>query len=274
MIHIHNLTKREVPNGSLLLWASDVHIPIHHDPAVRLMCEAAEWAGVTHNIAGGDVLDLHIFSKHKQDPERLRRHPDLLSEVEPGRWYLDWLATRPCHYIMGNHEDRLKRYLAEPEQAGLWGNDAVALATLAKFPKGIQVHPQGGEVRLGNLVMEHLDALLKNSTGGPNPAGRILTLAPDQSTLGGHVHRISQMRRTSFDKYGIKRTRAAWTMGHMSMEEHHHDYVSKNPNWQMGFGLIRVFWEGDSPRWNVYQVEVLFDRKNRPYFELFGKVFR
>lgn len=273
---IRHLTKSEVPDGSILLWISDVHVPIHHPIPLRLAMECAEKVGVTHVIAGGDILDLHCLSSHPKDPDRILAQGTILEEVEPGRWFLNWLTTRPSILIQGNHEGRLDRFIAEKCPA-LYGTAAGSLSTLARLPAGIEVLPWengGAEVRLGNLSLVHGDGEFKKSTGGQYPAHKLLTMIPDQSTICGHVHRITQARRTTTDEYGIKRTRAAFTMGHMSIEEKHYGYMSKHPNWQMGFGLIYVFWEGNRPRFEVDQVEILFDRRNRPYFSVGGYVFK
>lgn len=267
---IRKLSKKEVPDGSLLGWVSDVHIGIEHTPSLKLMCEAWEWAGVTHFVPGGDILDFHCFSNHEKDPDRTGT---MLQEMESGRWLLNYFNTRPAYYLLGNHEDRLRRWMIEDAMV-LYGNPALDIRSLARIPPNIEILPQGSELRLGNLVMAHGDAEFKKSTGGKYPAQKLLDMAPDQSTIVGHLHRINQARRTSADEYGVKRTRAAFCMGHMSVEAKHYSYVSKFPNWQLGFGLVHVWWEGDKPRWNVTQVEVMFDRKNRPIFNLFGRLFQ
>ena len=267
---LRKLTKHEVPDNSLLGWVSDVHIGIEHTPALRLMCEAWEWAGVTHCVPGGDILDMQCFSSHEKDPDAPGK---LLEEIKPGRWLLNYFATRPCYYILGNHEDRQRRWMVENAMA-LYNNPALDIRSTAQIPSGIEILPQGSDLRLGNLNMSHGDAEFKGSTGGKHPAAKLLEMAPDYSSMCGHVHRQAEARRSSIDEHGIKFTRAAWTMGHMSREEKHRNYVSKLISWQMGFGLIRVWWEGTKARFSVYQVEVMFDRKGRPYFELFGRVFQ
>lgn len=265
-------TQADAPDGTLAMWISDVHIPIQDDPALRLAVECAERMGVTRVVAGGDILDMNCLSKHAKESRRTVEHATVLEEVEPGRWFLDWLATKQTDFIIGNHEDRLKRFI--DENPAFHGSVASNFGAVVQLPSGINVLPQGGEVRLGNLSARHLDAEFKRSTGGKYPAQRLLDMLPDQSTIGGHLHRISQARRTTRDEDGIRRTRCAWVMGHMSIEEMHYGYVSTAPNWQTGFGLIRVFWEDGRPRWSVYPVEVLFDRYNRPYFEFGGHVYR
>jgi hypothetical protein len=269
---LRKLTKDDCPDGTVILWASDIHIPIHHDAACRLMVEVAQRAGVTRAVVGGDGLDMNCLSKHAKESARTVLHSTILEEVEPGRWLLDYFASLQTDYMLGNHEDRLKRFV--DENPAFHGSVASNFAKICELPAGLNIVPQGGEVRLGNLALVHGDAEFKNGTGGLHPAAKLLSMAPDQSTICGHLHRMAQACRTTRDEDGIPRTRRAWTMGHMSVEEMHYGYVSKNPNWQIGFALIRVFWEGDRPRWTVYPIEVLFDRYNRPFFEFEGHVYR
>lgn len=270
---IRKLTRAEVPDGSLLLWASDIHIGIEHTAALKLMVDAAEWAGVTHVVAGGDIVDLHCVSRHEKDPERILAAGTILEEIESGRWFIGWLETRPSYWILGNHEDRLRRFFIE-HGLSLIDDEVERFRHECRIPTGIEILPNGSDLRLGNLNMSHGDWEFVKSAGGKFPAQRLLDLVPDFSSICGHVHRESKAKRTSRDADGNKFSRGAWTMGHMSVEEKHHKYAGKYPNWQTGFGLIRVWYEGLNPRWQVYQVEVMFDRRGRPYFELFGRVFQ
>lgn len=269
---IKRLTRDECPDGTMILWASDVHIPIHHEQACRLMVEASERVGVTRVVAGGDILDFNCLSKHAKESRRTVEHSTVLEEVEPGRWLLNWFATKETDFILGNHEDRLKRFI--DENPAFHGSVMANFTQVVDLPRNINVLPQGGEVHLGNLTMTHGDAEFKNGTGGRYPAAKMLEMFPERSSICGHLHRMAIACRTTRDEDGIPRTRRAWTMGHMSVEEMHYGYVSKNPNWQVGFAFIRVFWEGDKPRWSVYPIEVLFDKRNRAYAEFQGHVYR
>ncbi len=267
------LTRVDTGSRATFGWVSDVHIGCEHTAALNLMCEAFEWAGVTHFVPGGDILDLHCLSTHPKDPDRILKSGTLDAEIASGRWLLDYFATRPAYYTLGNHEARWHRFVGE-NALPLFGNDAMSFQRVMRIPEGIEVLPPGSELRLGNLVLSHGDAEFKKSTGGKYPAQKLLDMAPDQSSIVGHLHRINQARRSTADEDGVKRTRAAWTMGHMSREEQHHDYVSRHINWQMGFGVIDVWWDGDRPRWDVTQVEVHLDRRRRPYFGLRGRLFQ
>lgn len=269
---IRKLTKKDCPEGSTILWLSDVHIGIQHDPACKLAVECAERVGVHRVAAVGDIYDLNCLSTHPKESKRVVEHSTILEEVESGRWLTNWLATRATDLVLGNHEDRLKRFV--DEHPVFHGSVVSNFASVVNLPASINVIEQGGEIRLGNLALFHGDAEFKRSTGGKYPAHRLLEMLPDQSSICGHVHRMSQACRTTKDEDGINRTRRAHTMGHMSWEHMHHGYAGKHPNWQMGFAIIRVYWEGDRPRWSVYPIEILFDRHNRPYFEFEGKVYR
>lgn len=267
---IRKLTHADCPDGSLILWASDIHIPIHNEPVLRLMVECAERAGVRRVVAGGDILDMNCLSKHAKESRRSVEHATILEEVEPGRWLLDWFATKETTLILGNHELRLERFV--DENPAFHGSVASNLKHVANLPGDIEVID--GEVRLGNLAMFHGHNEFKNGTGGRYPAQKILDMFPDQSSIHGHLHRKATAYRTTRDEDGVHRTRRAWSMGHLSLEHMHYGYVGRCPNWQIGFAIIRVYWEADRPRWTVYPIEVLFDRYNRPYFEFEGHVYR
>lgn len=271
---VRNLTKENTPDDSWIGWVSDIHGPIDHTPALKLAVECFERVGITRLVAGGDILDFNCLSSHEKEVDRVIEAGTLLEEVEPFRWFLNWMATRDCTYILGNHEGRLDRFIARPENMALYGTVAASFTDMVQLPTSIDVLPVGSDLRLGNLNMSHGDAEFKKSSGGKYPAAKLLDMVPDYSSIIGHLHRLSSARRTARDENGIARTRAAWTMPHMSIEARHYGYVSKHIGWQIGFGLIHVWWEGNKARFNVYQVEIMFDKKNRPYFEFAGRVYR
>lgn len=263
------LTKETCPSGSRLLYLSDVHIPTEDRPALEVMVSLAEDVGVTGVIAAGDIYDCYCISEHPKQAERILENGTLREEAAKGLYLTTWLSTRPVVFIEGNHEDRINRFVDKnPALHGLTVKEVLGL------PDQWVYLPNGGQVRLGNLVMSHGDTEFKKSTGGRYPAQKLLDMAPDQSSIIGHLHRIGQARRTSYDEQGIPRTRAAWTNGHLSRVDSHYEYVSRYIGWQTGFITIDVMWEEDRPRFAVYQHEVLRDRYNRPYVLFNGKCYR
>lgn len=256
-------------DGEKWIWLSDIHIPIDNTAAVKIAIDVAEYVGVDRVIAGGDILDFHCISKHAKDPERVISAGTIEQEISSGRWLFDWFATRSCEYILGNHEDRWDRFVGDnPELFGITFRD------ITKIPASINVLPVGSEIRAGSLVFEHGDGIFKRGNGGRNPAQRLLDIAPNQSTIIGHLHRQQTALRTFRGEDYQQKSHGAWTMGHLSIEHFHHDYVSSHPNWQTGFGIISFWRDGSKVRYEVTSIQIHFDRRNRPYCSLLGKVFK
>ena len=271
---ILRLTERDVPSGSLIAVLSDIHIPHHDTRAMRVVVECCEAIGVDHVILNGDIADCGPSSRH--DGKRLREtltSGTLAESAYPGKWIIDWARTRSCYLIRGNHEAWVENRIAEdstlagsvtPEKLLGWHEDE----------DGWRVLASGSRIRIGSLVVEHGDGFFKRSSGGVNPAVTMLRKAPDQSTLIGHVHRMSAAWSTTRDEMGVRRTRAAFSAGHLSIEESHTDYMGGYPGWQQSWTLIRVYWDRDRPRFTITPVEIHRDRLDRPFFELGGRVYR
>lgn len=265
----YNLTEAEVPTGSKLLVIGDVHIPIDNRPAIEVAINLAEDVGVTHVVSLGDLADCHCISDHAKDVDRLLSAGTLREEMASGKYLINWMSTRPVISIPGNHEYRVDRLIgANP---GLYGMSTPEILGLPKDWVHLQDNSQ---VRLGSLVFAHGHYEFRQGNGGRHPAAALLTMAPDQSTIVGHLHRLDSARRTSVDEHGIRRTRAAWTNPHLSLEHEHHSYVSRHISWQTGFSLVHVWWEDGRPRWDLTQIEIMLDSRGLPYCAYGGKVYR
>lgn len=264
-----NLTQREVPTGSKILFISDVHVPIDNRPAVEVVINACEDIGVTHVVAAGDIFDLHCLSSHPKDVGRLLENGTVREEVARGEYLMRWFSTRPTKFIEGNHEARLHKLITD--NPGLYG---LKVPEVLGLPKDWVCLERGSVVQLGSLWMSHGDAEFKGSTGGKTPAQRLLEMAPDHSSMIGHLHRRAEAIRTSFDSEGIRRSRAAYLNPHLSIQEKHEDYVSRHTSWQLGATVVNVNWMDQKPRWDLTYLDVHHDSRNRPFILLGGKVYR
>lgn len=264
------LTQTQVPDNSLIGVFNDVHIPYEDKNALGLAVDACEWAGVTHVVANGDILDCGVVSRHPNKRAKdILRWGTLEESIAPGRWFLDWVQTRPAWYLLGNHEAWVESFIeSDPGLAGV-----ASPAGLFGLPRPL-VFPSTSRLRLGSLNIEHGHGLFPRGSGGLNPGNRVRTMAPDQTTVQGHLHREWVTKWTTEDDRGRRRTHASYGLGHMTLPEHHADYAGNYQNWQAGFGLIRVFWDGPRPKFTVYPVEVHRTKRNRPIFNLFGRTFQ
>lgn len=265
------LTEKDVPDGSVIAIFNDLHIPHHDERAMQLAIECCESIGVTHVLANGDILDCGPASRHEGKRKRAALDEGCLKEsVAAGLWILDWFRTRPCVFTLGNHEDWVTQYIAaSPELKGM---STESLLGVWEDGDGWRVLPNKSRVRIGNLNAEHGDGMFKGG-GGMNPGSRMKQLAPDQTTMVGHLHRQFAHYWSSPDAYGIMRTRAAYGIGHMSMPSAHEEYAGTYTNWQQGFAIVRVYHIDGKARFTPTLIEIHRDKRNRPIFELEGKVY-
>lgn len=270
---MRKLTKSEVPDGSRIAVFHDIHIPYQDDAAMSLAIECCEDAGVTHVVANGDIYDCGVGSRHpsKKALDAIRWR-DLPGSVRPGQYITDWFRTRPCWFLRGNHERWIEELIATSPELS-----AVSVEGLLGLPEsgaGWEVIDSEGSLRLGSLVIEHGHGLFPSGSGGQNPGQKIKTVAPNQITLIGHLHRKFATYWTVRDQEGISKTYGAYGGGHMSLEHTHKRYAGNYPGWQQGFEIIRVWYDGDKPRFTIDQIEVHRTKTGRPIFEYAGKVYR
>jgi hypothetical protein len=267
------LTERDIPDGSVIGVLSDIHVPSHDEDAVKLAIECMEDAGVTHVFLLGDIADCGPASRHESKRKRAVLDEGCLKEsVAAGMWIYDWARTRPCIYTLGNHEAWASQYIEQsPELKGMATTD---LLGLPRDGDGWTVLEDLSRTRLGSRCWEHLDGFFKTGNGGANPGARVKSLAPDQTTSGGHLHRKGAYFWTSEDEFGVSRTRAAYFNGHLSRPEAHHDYMGSYQSWQQSFEITRVWYDDGRPRFTTDQPEIHRDKRGRAVFEYQGKVYR
>lgn len=259
----------EINTGTIAVF-NDIHIGIQDDPALKLCIELCESIGVDEVLANGDIADCAAVSPHKSKKARaLATTGQLQEEIASGRYFLDWLSTRPSIFGVGNHEDWINDAALETGMVG-----TLTVRSALDISPFVEVLPHGYQIRIGSLVIEHGDLLLGRGSGGTNVAQSILGKYPDQSTVAGHFHRESVATRTSPDSGGIMRSRCAVSLGHLSHVHKHTEYAGRAPNWQQGMGIIRVYSVDGKPRFTITPVAIHRDRYNRPFAEYGGKVYR
>ncbi len=267
------LTENEVPDGSIIAVLSDVHIPHHDAEALKLVVECCEDVGVTHVILNGDIADCGPSSRHEGKRARAVLDEGSLREsIASGLWLYEWARTRPCVYVLGNHEAWLEAQIeSSPTLKGMTPTD---LMGLPGDGDGWVVLPSKSRVRLGSRCWEHGDGIFAAGSGGQSPGNRLRSLAPDQTTSVGHLHRKFAVFWSSTDESGHQRTRGAYGNGHLSLPEAHEDYAGSYLNWQQSFELTRVYYVDGRPRFTTDQPEIHRDRWGRPVFEYQGRMYR
>jgi hypothetical protein len=237
------------------------------------MVECMDYEGTDVIIANGDIADCGPVAPHEMKARTAAAtNGSLLEEMETGREYINWMRTRRLAiYGEGNHEDWINDVARRTNTVG---SLSVANALGLPVGPGFEVLPQGYQIRLGSLVIEHGDIVLGRGSGGVNLARTLLNRYPTQTTVVGHYHRDDYAVRTAPDSTGVLRSHAAVCLGHLSLPDAHSEYAGRAPNWQQGFGIVRVWYDSNKPRFTVDSVEIHRDRRGRPLFEYNGKVYK
>ena len=179
----------------------------------------------------GDIMDCYLLSKFNPDP----RKRSLKDEIESVKEFLDVLTKiAPVFYKIGNHEERLERYLIVNAPVLLNVNEYELEVLLGCRERGISVISDQRIVYIGHLPVLHGHEVRLASVA-VNPA-RSLFLKTKKTALCGHLHRTSQHNETALDGKLI----STWSTGHLG--EAHPKYARINSwNW----GCCRVETDGE-----------------------------
>jgi len=265
------LTKLSLPQNKVAVFG-DVHIGVHDEAAIKCLVELFEQEGVDTIIANGDIHDCAAVSPHLGKSRRAAMETgQLAEEAASGRWLIDWMTTRDCIYGPGNHEDWINDVALATNTVGtLTVARALGLPTSPTF----RILPHGYQIRIGSLVVEHGDVTLGRSTGGQHLAANILRRYPNQTTLVNHFHHMDYSVNTTDDSDGIRRSHAAYCLGHLSDPSAHKEYAGRSPNWQQGGALIQTYQIDGKTRYNIHMLEVHRDRRGRPFCQFGNRIYR
>ncbi len=213
---------------------SDTHMPYHDKRTIMEAVGEAKRVGATGILLNGDILDCYQLSSHFKEPDKGR----FKEEIEVGKAFLDWLRAQfPKARIVfkeGNHDERLRRYLAERAPA-LFGIDEVDLRNILGLAnRGIEWVGDKRVIQLGKLPVVHGHEF--RGGGGVNPA-RWLFLRAVSTALCGHFHRTSEHNEQGLDM----RLHGVWSVGCACFLYPQYD---PNNKWNHGYALADVAADG------------------------------
>lgn len=224
----------------------DIHIPYHDPNTIKAAVREAEQKGAVGVVLNGDVLDCYQLSHHYREPDA----PRMKEEIEKGRQLLQWLRSRfPRGRIIfkeGNHDERLRRYLAQkaPE---LFVLEDVRLSRLLRADEhGVEWVQDKRVIDLGKLPVIHGHEY--QGSGGVMPA-RWLFIRAWSNALCSHFHQPSHFTALTLDR----REMGVWSTGCACYL--HPAYRPITP-WRHGYAMVEVFAGGG---FQVVNREVLRD---------------
>ena len=224
---------------------SDVHVPYHSTDSCNIAFSFLKAKKTDGLLLNGDIIDFHRFSPFVIDPDSV----DVVSELDMLRQFLTEIRkvfkNIPIFYKIGNHENRLQRYLKikAPELFGLPYFDYSNFLGLDKL--NIKVIGDMQMILHGKLAILHGHEIKANS-GGVNPA-RSLYMKFKESSVIGHLHRTSEHS----EKTGKGKVISTWSLGCLC--ELQPAYASYN-NWNHGFGINEIIDNGGSYEFTNYKI--------------------
>jgi predicted phosphodiesterase len=225
---------------------SDPHVPYHDLPTIRGWVDDCRRHDVKALLLNGDVLDFYQLSDYLRDPSK----PRMREEILKGKQFLEYLrSTFPKARIVykeGNHDERLKRYLAN-RAPDLLDLEEIRLPRLLEADRlGVEWVEDKRIVLVGKLPVIHGHEY--RGGGGVMPA-RWLYLRTGESAMMGHLHQPTfySFRTMTGKEVGM------WSLGcacHLSPL-----YAPLN-QWAHGWGVVEVARDGG---FNVHQRRLLRD---------------
>lgn len=179
----------------------------------------------------GDLIDAYPVSSFSKDPSRVG---ELQADIDDGHaLQRDVIEAAPAEaehdYIIGNHEQRIERFLwtRAPELASL---RCLRLAELLKLKElSVKMHPRSGFLLRENFRCKHGDLVRKDA--GASARAEFLSHGGGMSGISGHVHRGGAHEITTRDGRDYVWQEAP-CLSRLDPE-----YVDGHPNWQQGFVL-------------------------------------
>lgn len=224
-----------MPSGEVEahFYIPDMHFPFHDKEVWSLILKAA--AHVRSRFARmrililGDFLDCHTVSFHEKDP---RRGTQLADEIRAANCALDQvqdIGADWVHFIEGNHENRLSRYLTNHAPALLDFDSLSIPELLGLHDRGWTFTPYRSFIKIGKLYATHdigvAGAYALHRAGA----------AFEHNVVQGHTHRAG----THFFGNALNEAHVAASFG-WGGDLSSIDYMYKvraSRDWQHGFGV-------------------------------------
>ena len=169
--------------NNLLL--NDIHIPYHDLQTLKTAIDYGKDAKITGIILNGDIVDFYPLSRFNKDP-----HRSFKDELETTKSFLRQLRnifpSAEIYFKIGNHEDRLEKYLNSktPELLKL---DCLEIENLLEFGALRIRKVQSNQVMVaGKLHIIHGHEYF-SGLGAVNIARNVLLKAFD-NVIQGHSH--------------------------------------------------------------------------------------
>lgn len=221
-----------------ILMISDLHIPYQVNSAV----EAAINYGVEHKVntvfINGDLLDFHHQSRFQADPKKRCTKDEFNACIQFFEYLRYKLPNANVYWLLGNHDIRYEGWL-KVKAPMLFFDDYYLLEDRLNLAKHrVKKIDDKTLVKIGKLNVTHGHLLLKG-VFAPVNAARGVFMRAKESTIIGHVHKVSEHQETTLNGSAV----ITYSTGCLC--ELNPDYSPFANNYMHGFAHIRTENNGD-----------------------------
>jgi len=229
-----------------IIFPTDEHCPHQDDSARSIALKICEDFKPDVRVSLSDGLDFYAVSKYDKDPS-VMKDGGLQTEIDVWkRCQREWISASPgarVVSIIGNHENRLERYLwRHPE---LYGLEALKLENLLDF-SSLGIEDVKKEVFFPDLRITHGSYVRRHS--GASAKAELEADFYSSNILSGHTHRGGTHYATT--RKGVVSASECFCLCDLDPP------YDPSPNWQQGITLATI--HNDTP----FIEQIPFTRKN------------
>lgn len=218
-----------------IIFPTDEHYPYQDEEARAIALKIASDFDPHIRIAGSDGIDFYSLSRFDKNPLRMKvgaLQEDIDAWKKGQREWLDATPHANVKFLMGNHEDRLRRYLWK--NPVLFGMDGLKIENLLNFDK-LMIDVENGEnayneFSMKGLVIRHGSVVRKFSAF--TAKAEMEKEFHSVNVLTGHTHRGGSYYITG--RNGVVQAHECFCLCSLFPE-----YV-ESPNWQQGIVLVEI----------------------------------
>ena len=215
-----------------VVFPTDEHHPFANYKAINLALQITADFNPDIRITGSDGVDFYSLSSFDKNPERIHTLQDELdSWASTQRSWLDAAPNARNYFIVGNHEDRLRRFIwKNQELSGLRG---LNLSNLFEFDQlGITLAPRDGLELIikKKLIITH-GSVVRNYSAYTARA-ELEAKRYNMNVMTGHTHRGGRFLTTT--PGGIVEAVECFCLCSLAPE------YKSYPDWQQGLVLAEV----------------------------------
>ena len=210
-----------------ILFVPDTHAPYYDKKAFGLLDKVARKLKPHIVAILGDFADFYAVSSHVKDPSRRMTFDDEVDCVRKLLRNVETWGAKRWLYVMGNHEDRLARYIASQaaEMNGIVTVDSLFGLTEHHW----EITPYKEHVSLGKLYMTH-----DLGKSGANAVKDAANSFQDNAVIG-HTHRMHYLIEGNVKGKPHVAASFGWLGDVKSIDYMHR--ARANRDWALGFGV-------------------------------------